>query len=193
MHESVMQFVERVLPAELVTGRSVLEVGSYNVNGSVRSILEPLNPSRYIGVDMREGPGVDLVCKAEDLDPQELYSDIVVCAEMLEHAEHWVEAMGSMIDCCGSLFVMTARGPGFPLHDYPSDYWRFTLPVVQEACDYFGINVLSLAQDWQAPGFHLIADCSGLTELSLDREIAAPPVAMTVQEALKFVGLPRPR
>jgi len=45
----------------------VIDVGSLNVNGNLRIVVAPLLPKAYIGIDMRSGPGVDIVCRAENL------------------------------------------------------------------------------------------------------------------------------
>lgn len=55
------------LSREEVLGKRVIEVGSYDVNGSLPYIAELLGPAAYIGVDVVKGPGVDIVCSAENL------------------------------------------------------------------------------------------------------------------------------
>ena len=135
MHESVLQFFERALPRRQVHGQRVLEVGSLNVNGSVRTILEPHGPIEYVGIDMTPGPGVDLVTTVEDFEKppdrattwERKTFGVVVSTEMLEHAPDWRSAVEAMTRLCSGVLVVTARGPGFPKHDYPNDHWRFTL------------------------------------------------------------------
>ncbi len=117
-----------------------------------------LGPKSYVGYDMRPGPDVDVVCKAEDLDSVE--ADVVISCEMLEHCFEWRKAFENMARMARELLLVTARGPGFPLHDYPADHWRFTVPEVAQMCAACGIKVVSLVPDWQAPGFLLIADCT---------------------------------
>lgn len=73
---------------------SVLEVGSYNVNGSVRDYFK--TPSKYVGVDWRPGPGVDLVSFAHDLKLETQF-DVVISASMLEHDRHWEKSLRSMV------------------------------------------------------------------------------------------------
>lgn len=158
MHQSVMNFVRAALHPDYVKGHSVLEVGSFNVNGTVRDILQP-HAGKYVGVDMRPGPGVDVVCTAEDM-PDELASDIVVSCEMLEHALDWKAAFRRMADLSKGVLLVTARGPGFPLHDYPSDHWRFTVEDIEQTCKALGLRVCVCCQDPQAPGFFLVADCT---------------------------------
>ena len=78
-------FVEKTLP-QWPAKPAVLEVGSRNVNGSVRDILAPL-VSRYVGCDLEAGDGVDVVADATrltDVFPPESF-DVVISTEMLEH------------------------------------------------------------------------------------------------------------
>ena len=71
----------------------VLEVGSYNVNGSVRDHFH--NFSSYTGVDFRPGPNVDEVCLAHDMD-FDVKFDVVISSSMLEHDRHWRDSITNM-------------------------------------------------------------------------------------------------
>jgi SAM-dependent methyltransferase len=100
-----------------------LDVGSFNVNGCVRPFF-----TDYIGVDMRQGPNVDMVMNAHHLEFPDATFDNVLCMEMLEHDDaFWVSvAELKRVLKPGGTLVITVPGIGFPKHDYPSDYWRFT-------------------------------------------------------------------
>lgn len=107
----------------------VLEVGSRNVNGTLRpAALEP--GSVWLGVDIAPGPGVDQLLDATRLT--ECFAsasfDCTVCTEMLEHCLDWRRALLEMFSVTkpGGLLLLTTRSPGFPLHEHPADYWRFT-------------------------------------------------------------------
>jgi len=51
-----LSFVGESLSRSDVQGKRVLEVGSLDVNGSPRTVLEPWEPSDYAGVDIKDGP-----------------------------------------------------------------------------------------------------------------------------------------
>lgn len=130
MHESVLAFGRKELTEELVRGKHVLEVGSLNVNGSLRSHVEALGPASYWGIDIQEGPGVDEVldcCQLGELGVRVLY-DLIICTEMLEHAPDWRKAINEIKDALlpGGYLLLTTRSKGFPLHCYPEDHWRFS-------------------------------------------------------------------
>lgn len=136
MHPSVMDFLRSEIGGGEIQGRSVLEVGSQNVNGSPREVLIPYGPSKYVGVDFGHGKCVDLVMDVKDLTAYfgvESF-DVVVSTEMLEHAHDWRDAVDQMKDVLrpGGLLVVTTRSPGFPYHGYPNDYWRFTVADFRE-------------------------------------------------------------
>jgi SAM-dependent methyltransferase len=62
----------------------VLELGSYNVNGTARDVV----PGAHVhGIDIREGPGVDEVRDAGTYDGGERF-ELVLCAEALEHMKN---------------------------------------------------------------------------------------------------------
>ena len=113
---------------QIPSNAQVLEVGSRNVNGSVRRILEPRS-AKYTGVDLSEGNGVDIVLDVANLRDQfgDDKFDVVVSTEMLEHCSNWQEALYQMSTVLrpGGLLIITTRSPGFELHDYPADYWNF--------------------------------------------------------------------
>ena len=154
MHESVMKFVKHVVSKINLADKRVLEVGSYNVNGSVRELFK--GAAEYIGVDSREGPGVDRVANAHALQYYFMpdYFDIVVSTEMLEHdPAFWLSMpeMGRVLKTGGHL-ILTARGNGFPLHEHPGDYWRFMPESFRLLFDLAGCNVELIKEDPQMPG-----------------------------------------
>ena len=112
-----------------VEGTNVLEVGSYNVNGSIRPVIEMRNPNRYIGVDFQEGPGVDEICTAGDLVKKfgKNSFDIVISSDTLEHILDWRDAISNIKRVCktGGILIISVPSIGFPYHSYPHDYWRF--------------------------------------------------------------------
>lgn len=143
MHESVMEFVAEVLPPPAVRGLRVLEVGSYDVNGSVRSFLAPV-AGVYVGIDIRPGPGVDVVCDAAHAGELGLF-DVVVSTEMMEHAADWRASLRGIVRALrvGGVLALTMRGPGAGRHDHPGDYWRFTPELLFVALGRLGVAAVT--------------------------------------------------
>lgn len=159
MHQSCLDFVRKVLKEEEVKGRKILEVGSKNINGTVRSIFEDLGCSQYIGIDKEAGDGVDLIIDASDIVSNfgEESFDVVVSTETMEHVKDWRKAICNMKEACkkGGIIILTCRSSSFPYHGYPEDYWRFEKDDLEQIfTDYIITNI---EQDTQAPGIFLKA------------------------------------
>lgn len=156
MHESVLSWSAAMVAKYDLAGLSTLEVGSLNVNGSVRDLFT----GPYWGIDQTNGPGVDEVADAEQLPWLAPTWDCVVSTELLEHCmRFWVALaeMGRVLRPSGFL-LLTARGwtpEGAAMfeHAYPSDYWRFGRHSVPILMGLAGCDVVESIQDPQAPGF----------------------------------------
>ena len=139
-------FGRRQLRAEDVAGKDVLDVGSLDVNGTLREVVEPLGPKRYIGVDVRSGPGVDEICAAEEVVDRfgrESF-DVVLATEVLEHVDDWRGAVRSLKEVLrpDGVALLTTCAPGFPYHGYPDDHWRFEPEVLERAFADFDVEAL---------------------------------------------------
>lgn len=153
-NESVVIFGTKHLSNIEIEGKRVIEVGSYNVNGSLRSLIESWNPVEYVGVDLEKGPGVDMICNAEDLVKKfgKESFDVVISTELLEHVLDWKTVISNFKNICkpGGIILITARSYGFPYHGYPSDFWRFELEDMKEI--FSDSAIISLKNDYSEPG-----------------------------------------
>ena len=124
-----LEFIKKNLSEKNILNKTVLEVGSLDVNGSPRSIVMELGPSEYVGVDIAAGAGVDLLCRAEDLLEkfgQDKF-DVLISMEMLEHVKNWQEVIHNIKNVIkpNGLLVLTTRSKGAGYHGYPYDFWRY--------------------------------------------------------------------
>lgn len=78
----------------LVAGSRVLEIGSYNVNGSIREHFS--RADTYTGVDLTEGPGVDEVGFGHELGYPDGFFDLTLSGECFEHDPHWRDTFSNM-------------------------------------------------------------------------------------------------
>jgi len=159
MHLSSLTFIAENISYQEINGKRVLEVGSQDINGSVRCIFNLLNPCEYIGVDMEKGKGVDVVCPSEKLVEMfgENSFDIVVSTEMLEHVLTWKTAVSNLkrvVKPNGCLLV-TTRSHGFKYHGYPFDFWRYELEDFQEI--FADTQIVKIEKDFEPPGVFLKA------------------------------------
>jgi hypothetical protein len=96
------------------TGRRVVEIGSRDVNGTVRDYFDGCD---YTGLDAVAGPGVDVVGLAHEYRlPGPV--DVVVTCEALEHDPRWRLTLATACGWLrpGGLFVGTWAGPLRPEH-----------------------------------------------------------------------------
>jgi len=121
VHPGAYEFVGRFATQSAVR---VIEIGSRDINGSVRSHFPSAS---WIGLDQIAGPAVDVVCNALDYTPSEQV-DLVICCEVFEHtnewpflihrAKHWLKPGGRIIITCAGIgrAVHSAIDGGHELH-----------------------------------------------------------------------------
>lgn len=114
-HTAQMDFVARVKARfpEFFTHRRVLEVGSLNINGTVRDHFTDCD---YVGVDLDNGPGVDVVGEGQELNYPTGLFDVSISAECFEHNPHWVETFNNMHRMTDGLVIVTCATTGRPEH-----------------------------------------------------------------------------
>lgn len=131
-----------------IAGKRIMEVGAYDVNGSVRPIIELLEPREYIGIDMVPGPGVDIVCRAEQL--VEKFGrdsfDVVISCTTLEHIKNWRSTISNMKNICkpDGLLIMVVPSV-WPFHAFPHDYWRYSGEDIRQI--FADCTILTLAEE----------------------------------------------
>lgn len=107
----------------------IYEFGSFQVPGQEEiADLRPYFPHRrYVGTDMREGPGVDRVLDLHDLDVESGTVGAAIMIDTLEHVEYPHRAMEEVYRVLTDEgVVLMTSVMRFPIHDHPHDYWRFT-------------------------------------------------------------------
>lgn len=127
MHDTAMQFGEMFFKtyAENAKNLVVIDIGSQDVNGSLKSVVPENN--EYIGVDFVHGKGVDVVLDDPYTLPFEDNSvDIVLSSSCLEHSEFfWLLFLEMMriLKPSGLLYLNVPSNGN--VHRYPVDCWRF--------------------------------------------------------------------
>ena len=116
-HKQQFYFVATVLgryPNNFKNAK-VLEIGSLDINGSVRMFFTDCD---YIGIDIGEGKGVDMVCPGEKFDAPANTFDTVISCECFEHNPEWVLTFKNMIRMVkpGGLIVMSCATTGRAEH-----------------------------------------------------------------------------
>ena len=163
-YEHMQDLVSRHLHPQLPL--SVMDIGSYDVNGSYRTLFG--NPNwRYTGIDLEAGPGVDVVLKSPYRLPFPSGSfDLVISGQAFEHVEYfwmsWLEML-RVLKPGGRIFLIApSRGPE---HRYPQDCWRFYPDGYRALARFGSCELLEVTTDWEPhpdPGSEAWGDTVGV-------------------------------
>jgi SAM-dependent methyltransferase len=117
-HPEQLGFFRAVVAANtsLITSGRIIEIGSYDVNGTVREIFA--GNKEYVGVDLTPGPGVDRVGFGHDVDAPDGSFDIAISGACFEHDPMWRETFANMVRLTrpGGLVAFTCASRGRPEH-----------------------------------------------------------------------------
>src|SRR6266566_6402766 len=111
--------------ADAFDGACILEVGSGDVNGTLRGCAP--NDSKYTGIDLAAGPGVDVVLSDPYVYPFEPDTyDFIVSSSCLEHDQMFWLSFAEMCRVLrpGGFIYLNVPSNGL-FHRYPTDNWRF--------------------------------------------------------------------
>ena len=104
---------------------NLLDVGSFNVNGSYRPIAASM-AWQYTGVDILPGNNVDVVSDDPYRFPfDDGQFDIVISGSVMEHVEAiwlWIPELARLIRPGGMLAIITHTH--WKYHAHPVDCWR---------------------------------------------------------------------
>lgn len=158
MHQSSLDkmanfYAERLRDLPALPGgtpRTVLDLGSQDINGSYREIFEPAK-WRYVGVDMAAGKNVDVVL-ADPYKWREFRTasvEAVVSGQAFEHTEFFWLSMQEIARVLkpGGLCCIIAPSCG-PEHRYPVDCWRFYPDGMRALARYTGLECLKAETIW---------------------------------------------
>lgn len=117
----------------------VLEVGSLDINGSVRQFFTDCD---YLGIDVGEGKGVDLVCQAQEFQAPAFSFNTAISCECFEHNPYWIASFENMHRVVekGGLVVMSCATTGRAEHgtrasspaDAPLVEWDYYKNLTEE-------------------------------------------------------------
>jgi len=83
--------------------------------------------SEYVGVDVVESPYADLIGAVESLPVDDERFDLVLCTQVLEHADDPAQAVSELrrVTAAGGRVLASTHGVQV-YHPSPNDYWRWT-------------------------------------------------------------------
>ena len=124
----------------------VLDVGSFDVNGSYKSIFIEREVKSYTGLDMVDGPNVDIVPKSaykwREIKTESY--DVVISGQALEHVEFFWVLFSEMVRVTKKGGIICVIVPnGFDEHRYPVDCWRFFTDGMIAMARYFKLEIMN--------------------------------------------------
>ena len=176
-----VQLVRTLFPA-FFTGKKVLEIGSLDINGSIRDFFSGCD---YTGLDIAPGKGVDVVCEGQLFDAPEASFDVVISCEAMEHNPFWQATLTNMIRMTkpGGLVVMSCATLGRPEHGTTRSEPLSSPLTIEKGWDYYRnlsgrdivreidmtpLAVWGLACNWKSYDLYFL----GLKFIPEDRAIA---------------------
>jgi glycosyltransferase involved in cell wall biosynthesis/SAM-dependent methyltransferase len=126
MHDTAFEIGQKFLEKYLAGQRPrILDVGSQNVNGTLRDCAPP--GSQYIGVDIAAGVGVDVVLDNPYSFPfGDNHFDATIASSCFEHDQMFWLTFLEMVRVTkpAGYIYLNAPSNGF-YHSHPLDNWRF--------------------------------------------------------------------
>lgn len=122
------------------TGKKVLDIGSLDINGNNRFFLTDCD---YIGLDVGEGPNVDVIQVAHLYDAPDEHFDLVVSTEVFEHDMFYDKSLQNIIRMLKprGAFIFTCASTGRPEHGTRKSDGSFAAPLLfnisEEWSDYY--------------------------------------------------------
>lgn len=114
-HHQQLEFINSFKEYFIKDKIKILEIGSYNYNGSIRQFFENSN---FTGVDVVKGKDVDIIYDGKNLNFKKNFYDLTISCECFEHNPYWKENFLDMINFTkpGGFVVVTCATLGRPEH-----------------------------------------------------------------------------
>jgi SAM-dependent methyltransferase len=128
----------------------ILEIGSHQVSGQeeITNLRSLFVGKTYVGVDVRPGPGVDVVADVESLPYPDASVGSVIAMSTFEHVPHFWRGFAEIERVLGPDGVFMVSIPFcFHIHNYPGDYWRFTPQALDLMLERYPNRILG----WHGP------------------------------------------
>lgn len=128
MHQPIKDFTE-LISKQIEIKEPIYEFGAFQVSGQegFADLRSYFPNKKYVGADMRMGTGVDVILDLHNIELQDESVGTVLCFDTLEHVEYPSKALDEIYRILKPGGVLAISSVMYcPIHDYPSDYWRFT-------------------------------------------------------------------
>ena len=147
MRQTIKDLVSIVAATIPIRG-PIYEFGALQVPGQegFADLRQYFPKKKYVGADMREGPGVDKLLDLHDIDLPSESVGTILCFDTLEHVEYphqALEQIHRILKPDGIAVISSVMD--FHIHDYPYDYWRFTPEAFKSILKPFAVSFVGFA------------------------------------------------
>jgi len=116
-HKEQINYVKKIKSKfpDFFFKKKVIGIGTFNVCGTEDQFFDECD---YKGLDLGPGPGVDIVCPAQDYNAPDNSYDVAISCECFEHNPFYKETIKNCtrILKSGGLFLFTCATTGRPVH-----------------------------------------------------------------------------
>jgi hypothetical protein len=118
-HPEQQRFFEQLtvlFPEHFAGHHNILEIGSQDINGSVRDFFE--HETNYLGIDLGVAKGVDWTIPGELVELPDQWAKVCISTECFEHAAAWEKILMNMIRITqeNGLLILSIGGDGRAAH-----------------------------------------------------------------------------
>lgn len=118
-HPEQQKFFEQLaifFPDHFIDNVNVLEIGSQDINGTVRDYFQPA--ANYLGLDLGIAKGVDWTIPGELVELPDQWARVCISTECFEHAATWEQILLNMIRITqeDGLMILSIAGHGRASH-----------------------------------------------------------------------------
>jgi SAM-dependent methyltransferase len=124
MHATALADMSQLLDAAQSWAKTALDVGSLDENGTNRPLTDAKG-WQYTGIDIRQGPNVDIVVQPYAYPFEDNSFDVVLSGQAMEHVEDlkaWLNECVRVLRPGGRLCITTVWKMFY--HPFPVDCWR---------------------------------------------------------------------
>jgi SAM-dependent methyltransferase len=144
-------FCETFSPEEPIAELGSLYLPGYAEVSDLRPVFAP---RRFIGCDIRHGPGVDRIEDAHQLSFGDGSLGAILMFELLEHLPSPAEAVAEARRVLRADGLLALSVPfDYRLHAFPADYWRFTAAGISVLLSGFPDKIVFALGPAVKPGF----------------------------------------
>ena len=184
MRSTIQRLIQRI-DACVELPPPIYEFGSYQIAGHEGRSISGLFAGRdYVGADMRTGPAVDRILELQALDLPDESIGTAIALDTVEHVREVWKAAGELHRVLKpGGFLLLSSVMYFPIHAYPSDYWRFTPEGMRALIEPFETRFVESAGLRDFPHTVVAVGVKGEIEPSVHQQLSGALAAWKRRDA----------